>query len=111
MSRTSSTQDFSIDLETSKGKSTKGKGSGDGSDVKADPVKAFILGKGFSQPIGINVGNSYTHNVNGRYGVLTDKSGNALGANSTLEDVTGSAYAGVLDMNHATFGGAKLNTN
>lgn len=111
MSKTSSTQDFSIDLETSKGKSTKGKGSGDGSDVKADPVKAFILGKGFSQPIGINVGNSYTHNVNGRYGILTDKSGNALGANSTLEDVTGSAYAGVLDMNHATFGGAKLNTN
>ena len=111
MSKTSSTQDFSIDLETSKGKSTKGKGNGDGSDVKADPVKAFILGKGFSQPIGINVGNSYTHNVNGRYGVLTDKSGNALGANSTLEDVTGSAYAGVLDMNHATFGGARLNTN
>lgn len=111
MSKTSSTQDFSIDLETSKGKSTKGKGSGDSSDAKADPVKAFILGKGFSQPIGINVGNSYTHNVNGRYGILTDKSGNALGANSTLEDVTGSAYAGVLDMNHATFGGAKLNTN
>lgn len=111
MSKTSSTQDFSIDLETSKGKSTKGKGSGDSSDAKADPVRAFILGKGFSQPIGINVGNSYTHNVNGRYGILTDKSGNALGANSTLEDVTGSAYAGVLDMNHATFGGAKLNTN
>lgn len=111
MSKTSSTQDFSIDLETSKGKSTKGKGSGDSSDAKADPVKAFILGKGFSQPIGINVGNSYTHNVNGRYGILTDKSGNALGANSTLEDVTGSAYAGVLDMNQATFGGAKLNTN
>lgn len=111
MSKTSSTQDFSIDLETSKGKSAKGKGSGDSSDAKADPVKAFILGKGFSQPIGINVGNSYTHNVNGRYGILTDKSGNALGANSTLEDVTGSAYAGVLDMNHATFGGAKLNTN
>lgn len=111
MSKTSSTQDFNIDLETSKGKSTKGKGSGDSNDVKADPVKAFILGKGFSQPIGINVGNSYTHNVNGRYGILTDKSGNALGANSTLEDVTGSAYAGVLDMNQATFGGAKLNTN
>jgi hypothetical protein len=111
MSKTSSTQDFSIDLETSKGKSTKSKGSGDSSDAKADPVKAFILGKGFSQPIGINVGNSYTHNVNGRYGILTDKSGNALGANSTLEDVTGSAYAGVLDMNQATFGGAKLNTN
>lgn len=111
ISKTSSTQDFSIDLEASKGKSTKGKGSRDSSDAKADPVKAFILGKGFSQPIGINVGNSYTHNVNGRYGILTDKSGNALGANSTLEDVTGSAYAGVLDMNHATFGGAKLNTN
>lgn len=111
MSKTSSTQDFNVDLEISKGKSTKGKGSEGSSDVKADPVKAFILGKGFSQPIGINVGNSYTHNVNGRYGILTDKSGNALGANSTLEDVTGSAYAGVLDMNQATFGGAKLNTN
>lgn len=111
MSKTSSTQDFNINLETSRGKSVKGAESGDSTDVKTDPVKAFILGKGFSQPIGINVGNSYTHNVNGRYGVLTDKSGNALGANSTLEDVTGSAYAGVLDMNQATFGGTKLNTN
>lgn len=111
MSKTSSAQDFNINLETSRGKSVKGSESGDSTDVKTDPVKAFILGKGFSQPIGINVGNSYTHNVNGRYGVLTDKSGNALGANSTLEDVTGSAYAGVLDMNQATFGGTKLNTN
>ena len=109
--KTSSTQDFNVSLETSKGKSTKGTGNGNGGDVKADPVKAFILGKGYSQPIGINVGNSYTHNVNGRYGILTDKSGNALGANSTLEDVTGSAYAGVLDMNSATFGGVQLNTN
>ena len=88
-----------------------GQGSKNSGDTKIDPVKAFILGKGFSQPISINVGNSYTHTVNGRYGILTDKTGNALGANSTLEDVTNSAYASILDLNEATFGGIELNTN
>lgn len=110
VSRTSTTENFSANLESSKGKSTSGSGSG-GDDVKNDPVKSFVLGKGYSQPIGINIGNSYTHTVNGRYSILTDKSGKALGANSTLEDVTGSAYAGVLDINNATFGGVQLNTN
>ena len=110
LSRTSSTQNFSVDMETIQGKSTKGN-SGSAGEVDNDPVKAFILGKGYSQPISINLGNSYTHTVNGRYGILVDKSGNAIGANSTLEDVSKSAYAGVLDMNSATFGGIKLNTN
>lgn len=109
VSKTSSTRTFEVALESSKGKSTKGSSST--GDVKNDPVKSFVLGMGYQQPIGINVGNSYTHTVNGRYGILTDKSGNALGANSTFEDVTNSAFAGVLDINNATFGGIKLNTN
>lgn len=109
ISRTSSTEDFKINLESSKGKGKSSTGSG--SDIKNDPVKSFILGMGYSQPIGINVGNSYTHTVNGRYSILTDKSGNALGANSTLEDVSNSSFAGVLDLNSATFGGIQLNTN
>lgn len=80
-------------------------------NIDLDPVKAFILGKGYQQAIPMNMGNSYTLTVNGRYGLLTDKSGNALGANSTFEDVTNSAFSGVLDVNNATFGGLKLNTN
>jgi hypothetical protein len=85
-------------------------GSGN-KNIDLDPVKAFVLGKGYQQSIALNMGNSYTLNVNGRYGILTDKSGNALGANSTFEDVTNSAFSGVLDVNNATFGGLKLNTN
>lgn len=84
---------------------------GGNKNIDLDPVKAFILGKGYQQAIPMNMGNSYTLTVNGRYGVLTDKSGNALGANSTFEDVTNSAFSGVLDVNNATFGGLKLNTN
>lgn len=85
-------------------------GSGN-KNIDLDPVKAFVLGKGYQQSIPLNMGNSYTLNVNGRYGLLTDKQGSPLGANSTFEDVTNSAFSGVLDVNNATFGGLKLNTN
>lgn len=111
VSKTSNTHNFNISLDSVTGKSGSGSKSGSNDTTKNDPVKSFILGKGYQQPIGINVGNSYTHTVNGRYGVLIDKQGKALGANSSLEDVSSSAYAGVLDMNSATFGGIKLNTN
>jgi hypothetical protein len=47
-------------------------GSGN-KNIDLDPVKAFVLGKGYQQSIPLNMGNSYTLNVNGRYGLLTDK--------------------------------------
>lgn len=107
---TSSTIDWDTKMVKDKdGNSLTGEGSGD-KNIDLDPVKAFVLGMGHQQPISINVGNSYTHQINGRFGILTDKTGKALGANSTFTDVTNSAYAGVLDMNNATFGGVKLNT-
>lgn len=106
---TSVTRKFETKMVKDKnGDSLEGSGN---KNIDLDPVKAFVLGKGYQQSIALNMGNSYTLNVNGRYGILTDKSGNALGANSTFEDVTNSAFSGVLDVNNATFGGLKLNTN
>ena len=101
-----------INWDTKLVKDEAGAGADGGNkNIELDPAKAFVLGKGYQQAIQLNMGNSYTLNVNGRYGVITDKSGNPLGANSTFEDVTSSSFAGILDVNNATFGGLKLNTN
>lgn len=110
-SGTSSTIDWDVKMVKDKnGDSLSGNGN-DKTKTDLNPVKAFVLGMGHQQPIKINIGNSYTHDVTGRFGVLTDKQGTPLGANSTLTDVSNSAYAGILDINNATFGGVKLNTN
>lgn len=110
-SGTSSTIDWDVKMVKDKnGDSLSGNGN-DKTKTDLNPVKAFVLGMGHQQPIKINIGNSYTHDVTGRFGVLTDKQGTPLGANSTLTDVSNSAYAGILDINNATFGGVRLNTN
>lgn len=110
-SGTSSTIDWDVKMVKDKnGDSLSGNGN-DKTKTDLNPVKAFVLGMGHQQPISINVGNSYTHDITGRFGVLTDKQGTPLGANSTFTDVTNSAYAGILDINNATFGGVQLNTN
>jgi hypothetical protein len=110
-SGTSSTIDWDVKMVKDKNGDSLSRNGNDKTKTDLNPVKAFVLGMGHQQPIKINIGNSYTHDVTGRFGILTDKQGTPLGANSTLTDVSNSAYAGVLDINNATFGGVKLNTN
>lgn len=94
--------------------SDSGSGSGNssnGGDAKGkemDPATGFILGMGHSQEIILNPGTSYQYKVQGRFAPITDHAGNILGQYSTLQDVTSSSFAGILDFNNATFGGARI---
>lgn len=84
---------------------------GIGSDAKGkemDPVTGFILGMGHSQEITLNPGTSYQYKVQGRFANITDHAGNTLGQYSTLQDVTSSSFAPILDFNNATFGGVRI---
>ena len=74
------------------------------------PAMALALGRGSQKQIRINVGNSNEIVVNGRHSILNNGAEN-LGAGKTLVDLTNSDYAGVLDLENASFGGTKLHTD
>lgn len=100
--------DFQKDLNPDGTKKSSSEGSSS-SGTDLDPVKAFILGKGYQQPITFNNGTSVAITVNGRYSTLVDHSGKQLGNDATLQDVTNSTFAPVLDFNNASMGGQLLN--
>lgn len=90
-----------------------GDGSSDGegkSRAELDPVKAMILGMGYSKDITLNTGTSYEAHIQGNYSVLTNENGNPLGEYTSLREVSGGAFAPSLDLNNATFGGARIET-
>lgn len=84
-------------LENDDGTKPGTKESSDSQSRSLDPVTGFIAGMGYQEQAKINIGNSISFVVNGRYSSLVDKSGNPLKPNSTLLDVLGSAFQGVLD--------------
>ena len=113
------TRKYSVDLvkdpNSTGGGSGSGSGSGSGGGVgddakgkELDPVTGFILGMGYTEEITLNPGTSYQYKVQGRFAPITDHAGNILGQYSTLQDVTSSSFAGILDFNNATFGGARI---
>lgn len=77
---------------------------------KLDPVKAMILGMGFQKEITLNTGSSYEAHILGNYSVLTNESGNPLGEYTSLREVSNGSFAPSLDLNNATFGGARIET-
>lgn len=93
----------------SKGSSSSGSGSDKGMNLS--PTLAFLSGLGYSQDVEFNVGNSVSFKAKGRYGILTDKSGNPIGAGHSLKDINNGQYAGILDFDNATFAGSRINWN
>ena len=85
-------------------------GDGKGGKAELDPVKALILGMGYSKDITLNTGTSYEAHIQGNYSVLTNENGNPLGEYTSLREVSGGAFAPSLDLNNATFGGARIET-
>lgn len=81
-----------------------------GGRAQLDPVKAMILGMGYQKDITLNTGTSYEAHILGNYSVLTNESGNPLGEYTSLREVSSSAFAPSLDLNNATFGGARIET-
>ena len=83
--------------------------SGNGTDTPASVQ--FLLGNGYSEMIDFNIGNSQSIRVLGRFGILQDKEKNNLGQGSNLQDVSKSQFGPILDLDKATFGGSRLNSN
>ena len=103
-SRNSHKQEFKQNLA----KSPDNEESGENSQL--DPVKAMILGMGYQKDITLNTGTSYEAHILGNYSVLTNENGNPLGEYTSLREVSSSAFAPSLDLNNATFGGARIET-
>jgi len=78
--------------------------------AELDPVKAMVLGMGYQKDITLNTGTSYEAHILGNYSVLTNENGNPLGEYTSLREVSGGAFAPSLDLNNATFGGARIET-
>ena len=78
--------------------------------IELDPVKAMILGMGYQKEITLKTGSSYEAHILGNYSVLTNESGNPLGEYTSLREVSNGAFAPSLDLNNATFGGARIET-
>ena len=103
-SRNNHKQEFKQNLA----KSTDTEESGE--NAQLDPVKAMILGMGYQKDITLNTGTSYEAHILGNYSVLTNENGNPLGEYTSLREVSSSAFAPSLDLNNATFGGARIET-
>ena len=70
----------------------------------------MILGMGYQKDITLKTGTSYEAHILGNYSVLTNESGNPLGEYTSLREVSNGAFAPSLDLNNATFGGARIET-
>ena len=105
---------FKIDNENEKpGKgSSSGSKSGKSSGFDLDPVSMLQAGYGEKQKITIQTA------TGGNAGIqldtvrmpITKKDGNSIGSNSTLADITESAFSGYLDFENASMGGVNIPT-
>ena len=105
-SRNSSKQEFKQNLT----KHPDSSSDSESDKSKLDPVKAMILGMGFQKEITLKTGSSYEAHILGNYSVLTNESGNPLGEYTSLREVSNGSFAPSLDLNNATFGGARIET-
>ena len=106
------TKEVSISPLTGKAAKDATKGSSGGGKGTDTPASVqFLLGNGYSEVVEFNIGNSQSVKALGRFGILQDKEKNNLGQGSNLQDVSKSQFGPILDLNKATFGGTRLNSN
>lgn len=117
-SRTSETRHFTTNFEKTWDDLTgegKGKGKGKGGDdedpledTKLNIATQFLLGYGVREQFLINPGGNKAFAVSANALQLVTKEGEALGAGSTLQDVSKGQYAGILDWSNMTMGGKPI---
>lgn len=108
--QSSYTSEFSLDLEESDSSSKSGKSGSGGFDM--DPVSMLQAGYGESENFLIQT------QEGGKYGIeiptvrmpITTKDGKSIGTSATLADVSESAFAGYLNLEHASMGGVMIPT-
>lgn len=96
---------LSDDKDGSKSKSK------DGSDLdktKLNTSQRFLNGLGVQETYVLNPGTSRAVQVQASTMPLTNAEGKPIGANSTLQDAVSGEYSGILDIDHATIAGNKI---
>jgi hypothetical protein len=69
----------------------------------------MVLGYGYSEPLTLNIGNSYNITTKAIHNTLVSKEGAPFKASDSIKDVTSSQQSSNLDFDNATFGGSRLN--
>lgn len=102
---------FTPELDDSADGSGKSSGSkkNSGGDVDLSAVQQLVSGYGYTEPLVLNIGNSYNITTKATHNTLVSKGGDPLKTGDSLKDITGSQQSSVLYFDHATFGGSKLN--
>lgn len=111
----SSTNEFKTSLvldEEGNKVGSKKKESKEGNENKhtPSPAELFLSGSTYEDQVTLNPGTLYEYKALGYHGQISTKDGKALGTNDSLEDVSNSAWAPILDIEKATFGGNLLNS-
>lgn len=108
------THSFDLDLQANLNPDGSKKSSKDGENddmknLKLNTASQFIQGMGDRGQFVINPGTNIATVVNTTTLPLNKKDGTPLEAGSTLQDVSASQYAGILDLQNASMGGQKIN--
>lgn len=105
-------QSFSLDFDDPSEDSSSKNGSKSGNGFELDPVS--LLQRGFGQKETITIqtaaGNNRGIQVPTVRMPIVTKEGTSIGVNSTLADVSESGFAGYLNFENASMGGAMINT-
>lgn len=114
MSKTSSTESVSseyqddLTLDGKTGKASKKSGNSV-EDTELNTSAQFLQGRGQKERLTINPGTNYATVVDTSRMPLVKKDGTPLGANSTLQEISEGQFGPILDWQHATMGGQKIN--
>jgi hypothetical protein len=103
------TQSSSLKLDIPSDKD--GSKSGSSSDLdktKLNTSQRFLNGLGVQETYILNPGTSRAVQVQASTMPLTNAEGKPIGANSTLQDAVSGEYSGILDVDHATIAGNKI---
>lgn len=108
-STTSNDFSFTADLEDDKDSANGKKNPATDETINLSESQQMVLGYGHKQKMRLNLGNSYDINVLATHNTLVSKSGDPFGPGASLKDLGSSQQSSSLMLDHATFGGSRLN--
>lgn len=101
--------DLQKDINSDSSKKDKSKkGSGTLADEDLTIATQFLMGMGHHQMFEINPGTNFSTIVPTNSMQIVKNSGDQLGANSTLQEVSESQFGSILDWHNVTMGGRKI---
>lgn len=112
-SQNTQSTEFTLSIDTPNAKTSKGESSKTANGFDMDPVSMLQAGYGQKETITIQTaaGGNRGIQVNTVRMPIVTKEGGSIGTSATLNDVSESAFAGYLNFENASMGGAMISTN